>query len=202
MKVPVLAIALLALVSGFWNAASAAQPPPRKGDFLVATAGQAGAFTHSVVLLIAYGPRGAMGLIVNRPTLLTLSKALKHSSLPKVLPKVLDKTLYLGGPVQLGHLTLLIRSRNQPPNTMHVIGDIYASTSLKTLQALANKSLKNTTYRGYAGYAGWGPGQLDDEIARGGWKVLPASADDVFSTDPASLWEKLNSRPPLQLVAL
>src|SRR5690625_5197437 len=198
MKTPILAIALLALASGCWATANAAQPPPRKGDFLVAAPGQTGAFAHSVVLLIAYGPRGAMGLIVNRPMPLSLSKALRHSSLPQGQ----DKTLYLGGPDQLDHLTLRIRSRTPPPDALHVIGNIYASGNLKTLQALVDKSLQGATYRGYAGYAGWGAGQLDDEIARGGWKVFPANAEEVFSTDPASLWETLNSQPPLQLVAL
>jgi putative transcriptional regulator len=198
MKALFLAIALYALASVGWSTAHAAQPPPRKGDFLVASAGQAGAFTHSVVLLIAYGPKGAMGLIVNHPMPLSLSKALQDSTLPQGE----DKTLYLGGPVQLNHLTLLIHASTPPHDALHVIDDIYASGNPATLQALSEKAMRNASYRGYAGYAGWGPGQLDDEIAHGNWKILPASADDVFSTDPASLWEKLNSQSSLQLVAL
>lgn len=181
--------ALTLLVSAVAVCAGAgfARTAPSTGSFLVAKRGQAGVFSESVVLLIAYGRDGALGLIVNRPTKFPLAKALSGASR---LPGG-DRPLYFGGPVALKHLTLLIRAKSAPPDATHVVGDVYASGSLKALRAVAGSKHAATHFRGYAGYAGWAPGQLDSEIARGGWKVLPADTDDVFTNDPAGLWKKL-----------
>ncbi|MGH8162565.1 MAG: YqgE/AlgH family protein [Gammaproteobacteria bacterium] len=189
------AIALLAVCMTAWSGAHAAGVKPTAGRLLVAQGGQPGVFSRSVVLLIAYGPNGAMGLIVNRPTKVPLAKAL-------VNPRGLNGRsglLYFGGPVALDHLTLLIRANKMPSGAFHVVGHVYASGSATTLRAIVTGKLPGAHFRGYAGYAGWAPGQLDSEIARGGWKILPATDDDVFSTDPTSLWNELIRQPELQL---
>jgi putative transcriptional regulator len=181
----VCAFALLSVAIAAGASAYAGQPTT--GRFLVASRGQPGVFARSVVLLIACGPHGALGVIVNRPTKVALAKALADPPRLNGQPH----PLYFGGPVALDHLTILIRAKTKPPDAVHVIGDIYASGSMDALRAVAAHKIADASFRGYAGYAGWAPGQLEDEIARGGWKVLPASDRDVFTKDPASLWGKL-----------
>lgn len=193
-RIPLLATALLAL--GVASGTGVAQAAPAAGDFLVAARQQQGDFSRSVVLLLDYGPNGAFGLIVNRPTTLSLAK---------LLPDVgalqgRDDSLYVGGPVAIDHLILLIRAKSAPPGAVHVMDDIYVSGSVKTLRAIAGDGAPSASFRGYAGYAGWGPGQLDREIANGDWFVRPADPEAVFTQDPAGLWEKLVGSGDLQLV--
>jgi putative transcriptional regulator len=175
-----------------------AQAAPAAGSFLVAARQQQGDFSRSVVFLLTYGKSGAFGLIVNRPTTLPLAK---------LLPDVRalqgrDDRLYVGGPVSIDHLILLIRAKSAPPDAVHVMDDIYASGSTKALGAVAGGRLAGASFRGYAGYAGWGPGQLDEEIANGDWFVVRADADAVFTDKPGDLWDKLIQTQDTKLVRL
>lgn len=189
------ALVLLAACALGWSGAEAAQAPAA-GRFLVATRGQQGFFAKTVILLIRYGSGGAFGVIVNRPTKFPLAK---------LLPDVSElqgrsDLIYVGGPVSLSRLTLLIRSGTAPPDAVHVTDNLYASGSLKALRAVAGGQLADASFRGYAGYAGWAPGQLESEIKRGGWYVVTADADAVFSKDPAGLWQRLVARKETRLV--
>jgi len=56
--------------------------------------------------------------------------------------------------------------------------------------------------RVFAGYAGWGPGQLDEELAAGGWFVVDASADDAFDSEPDKLWSRVLSRAGGELAVI
>lgn len=195
-RIPALGAGLLALAVA--GGAKVAQAAPAAGDFLVAARQQQGDFSRSVVLLLDYGPHGAFGLIVNRPTTLSLAK---------LLPDVgalqgRSDSLYVGGPVAIDHLMLLIRAKSAPPDAVHVMDDIYVSGSVKTLRAVAGDSAADVSFRGYAGYAGWGPGQLDGEIANGDWFVAPADAEDVFTDQPGRLWDKLIQAQNVKLVRI
>lgn len=181
-----------------WNTAGWASIPPAAGRFLVATQVQQGFFAKSVILLIDYGPDGALGIVVNRPTKLPLARALKN---PGVLQGRTDP-LYLGGPVALGSLTVLIRSRSSPPDSRAVLSDVYASESLTALRTAVGDKLTDRDFRAYAGYAGWAPGQLDAELEQGAWQVLPANADEIFTADPAKLWDKLSGQANVIVVEL
>lgn len=191
-----LALALTCAIA--YGGTQTARAAPAAGRFLVATRQQQGFFSETVVLLINYGGDGALGLIINRPTKLPLDQA---------LPNVKEiqgsgRSLYLGGPVSLEHLTLLIHSKTPPEKAIHVIDDVYASGSLTVLRALAENQLKGARFRAYAGYAGWAPGQLDAELAHGDWIVVPASTNAVFTKDPAQLWRTLVQPRSLQIVTL
>jgi putative transcriptional regulator len=72
-----------------------------------------------------------------------------------------------------------------------VIDNIQVSTSQKIFARLVDKADAAEQFRVYAGYAGWGPGQLEREVARGDWHVLPADAAIVFDTAPADVWPAL-----------
>ncbi|MGH8427641.1 MAG: YqgE/AlgH family protein [Gammaproteobacteria bacterium] len=190
------ALVLLVVCAASWSSSGTAAVAPAAGCFLVATRQQQGFFARTVILLVAYDSNGTFGLIVNRPTELPLTKLLPHVN---ALQGRAD-SIYVGGPVSLDRLTLLIQSKVAPPDAIHVLDDIYASGSLKALRAVAGNKLAGARFRAYGGYAGWGPGQLDAEIAQGGWVVIPANANDVFNKDSSGLWDKLIKQQDLILV--
>lgn len=144
-------------------------------------------FSQTVVFLIQYDKTGAMGVVINRPTEVKLSAVLTDL---KALQKRSDK-IFWGGPVENNQLLLLFRSDVQPKESMQVLQDVFLGSSPKVIERmLKNKSGENR-FRVFAGYAGWAPGQLDQEVARGDWHILPAKADIIFNKKPAEIWPEL-----------
>jgi len=162
-----------------------------KGKFLVASKKlRDPQFFETVVLLIDYGSQGAMGLVINRPTTVKLSKVL-----PEIegLQKRSD-TIYLGGPVAKNQLMLLIRTNSPPEESRLVFKDIYLSSSQTIIEKMIDNPDTPERFRVYAGYAGWAPGQLDQEVSRGGWHILEADEESVFDKTPAEIWPELIRR--------
>jgi putative transcriptional regulator len=168
-----------------------------KGKFLVASEGLTDPnFSKTVVLLVHYDFHGAMGLVINRPTDMKLS-----SVFPKIegLRKRPD-TVYIGGPVARGQVLLLIRSQDQLEGARRVFDDISVSASRTVLRQMIDAVDLGKSLRVYSGHAGWAPGQLDQELSRGGWHVLPADADIVFHKTPSEIWPELIRRTSVQWV--
>jgi putative transcriptional regulator len=164
---------------------------PAKGRFLIAsrTLGDPN-FSETVLLLLAYDATGAVGVIINQPTTIRL-----RSLLPDV-KELRDRSerVFRGGPVA-GHLLLvLVRVPTRPASSQHIFGDVYVSGSRAVLRKALGKAGKTNRLRAYAGHAGWGPGQLDREIARGDWYVAPGDAKMIFDASPAAIWPKLIER--------
>ena len=170
-----------------------------KGKFLVASRRVSDPnFSETVVLLIEYGPEGAMGLVINRPSNITLSTVFPDL---QALKQRKD-TVYVGGPVAVNQMLMLIRSTQIPSASTPVIDNVYMSTSWKVLEGLIKKESAGQQFRLYAGYAGWAPNQLDFERTRGDWHVLKADADSVFTLDPEALWQELIRRATIKWVRL
>jgi len=164
---------------------------PARGRFLVASRGLRDPnFSQSVVLLLVHEARGSMGLIINRPTPLRLATLLPDVS------ELRDRRDHVsfGGPVGMNALTLLIRARRQPTRAEPIFGDVYATGDLASLREALGSKGERDQIRAYVGYAGWGAGQLDQEIMRGDWHVGPADADSVFEPSPGELWDRLIDR--------
>jgi putative transcriptional regulator len=170
------------------------QVGPAKGMFLVASRDLRDPnFSKTVVLLMDYNWQGAMGLIINRPTEVRLSK---------VFPRIeglrdRTDTVYIGGPVARSQMMLLIRSSNPPGGSLHIFEDIYASSSQTVVQRMIDNGGPRERFRVYAGYAGWASGQLDGELSRGDWHVLEADGEIVFAKDPLEIWPELIRQVPL-----
>jgi putative transcriptional regulator len=161
-----------------------------KGKFLVASRDLLDPnFYETVVLLADYGPNGASGLVINRPSSATLAELLPDEE--ALRPR--NDTIYIGGPVAQDRLILLIRSSEKPAESQPVFADVYVSGSAATLRGLTGEG-NGALFRAYMGYAGWGPGQLENEVERGDWWVVPAEADAIFKQPSRSLWEKLVER--------
>ena len=167
------------------------QDPPARGRFLVAgTELLDPNFIESVVLLIEYSSEGALGVIVNRPTSTPIAEIL-----PEVeAPGEGTHRVWIGGPVAPWQLVMLARSETEIEEATRVMGDLYFSASRSALERVVGAG---DQFRLYAGYAGWTAGQLDQEIERGGWRVMPAEIAMVFDEAPLDLWPELIRRTTL-----
>ena len=178
---------------------STRQPPSRfhsgkgiaKGKFLVASRQiKDPRFSETVVLLTKYNRRGAIGLVINRPTDLRLSKVLPDI---KGLQKRKD-ILYFGGPVAINQKQLLIRTNSKPEGSHHVFNNVYVIPNLSIIKRMIDGVGVGERLRVYAGYAGWASGQLEREVSRGGWHVLRADAETIFDKVSSEIWPELISR--------
>lgn len=181
-------VLLLALGAGVLAPAPSPAQNPGRGDFLVAgrELGDPN-FHRAVVLMIAHDPEGAMGLVINRRTQVPVSEVFTES---RELAGT-DAWVYLGGPVSPNQFFILVRQENPPAGSLRLLGDLYL-VDLEFLQRLLGGG--GHVFRVYAGYAGWGPGQLDGEIARGDWHVLPGDEESVLSEEPEAVWQLLIER--------
>jgi putative transcriptional regulator len=175
---------LLAVVS-LLPAAIEADSRPASGKLLVATGEVQGElFANTVVLLLHYDETGAFGLVVNRPTDVQPVEVLGDDE------AIADYrgTLFWGGPVHMDSLRALQRTDSPHDEAEKIIESVYL---VSYEEALEEGPADASRLRLFIGYAGWAPGQLDSEMARGSWRVLPASSELVFDTDPQTLWKRL-----------
>jgi putative transcriptional regulator len=139
---------------------------------------------ETVILLLRYDREGAVGLVINRPSEMKLSAVLRDI---EGLEQRTD-LLHFGGPVGMQQVFVLVKAQRLPDEATHVFDDVYVSVSSETLQALVRKH--GERFKVYAGHAGWAPGQLDQELARGGWHVARAQASAIFDRPPAEVWKE------------
>ena len=178
---------------------SSPQVRPSRGRFLVASRQLMDSqFSKTVVLLLQYDRHGAMGLIINQPTEMKLSKVLPEIEGLQQRPD----TIYHGGPVAKNQLMLLIRTGSPPEGSHHVFKDIYVSSSRTVIQRMISDPAAEERFRVYAGYAGWSPGQLDQEVSRGGWHILRADPETVFDQASREIWPELIRRSSAQWVLM
>jgi putative transcriptional regulator len=148
-------------------------------------------FAHTVVLVLRSDQSGTLGVIINRPT--TLVPAVVFPELAKNVGAYAGK-LYRGGPIAAGRLLFLVRglaaATVQGPE---VVEKVFLSGDPDALPDIVRLADGTNDLRMYAGHAEWMPGQLDREIAAGGWMTVPATAELVFSADPTALWEDLTT---------
>jgi putative transcriptional regulator len=144
-------------------------------------------FHRTVVLICEHTDDGALGLIVNRPTPVEVGDAVPE------LGELLGPTdrLFAGGPVQPQSIVLLAELEDPPEEALMVTGDVglvLQGVDLEDLAAMARRG------RAFLGYAGWGPGQLEDELERDDWIVLDAEPNDAFADDAEEMWGRVLAR--------
>src|SRR5258708_460249 len=159
-----------------------------QGKFLVAHRKLADPnFAEAVVLIVHYDSKGAMGLIVNRKTRITLARIFEDV---KEASGQSDP-LFLGGPVEPRGVFALLRSETKPRAATHVFKDIYLVTSKTALDKIVATNPDPKRFRAFMGYSGWGAGQLEAEMATGSWYVFPGSATTVFEPAPGTVWDRM-----------
>jgi putative transcriptional regulator len=202
--VGLLGLVLFALGAGAALFAQKPRPGPTlptvrlaKGVFLVAEEHVTEPFTGSVILLVAHGDTGTVGLIINRVTKVPLSEVL-----PEVKPSGKPAyPLFFGGPVALNGLMFVYRSAAPPEGAHHVMEDVFFSGERSRLESLLEEKKSPNELRLFLGYSGWAAGQLDAEILRGDWRVTRADAKTVFREDGDAIWRELFERTRGRLVA-
>jgi len=163
---------------------------PGKGKFLVARKSLVDPnFSRTVVFLVEYGEQGAMGVIINRPTAVKLSDLVELEGAER-----LGEPIYWGGPVARGTMQLLLRASEAPEGALPVFRDVYRGGSRELLERLLSDPDSAEDLRIYSGHAGWAPGQLEAEIDRGGWHVMPGNPNLVFTSAPSTVWPELIRR--------
>jgi putative transcriptional regulator len=178
-------ITWLVAVSWLLPAAVDADPRPAKGTLLVATElVQGELFAKTVVLLLHYDETGAFGLVVNRPTDVTPGEVLAEEEAVAGY----SGTLFWGGPVHMDSLRALLLTDDPPEEAEKITASVYL---VSFEDALGQGPADPAVLRLFIGYAGWAPGQLDYEMARGSWRVLPATGELVFAEAPEKLWQRL-----------
>jgi putative transcriptional regulator len=175
----------LVFIAWLLPAAAIAAEVPEQGKLLVATELVEGElFAETVVLLLFYDETGAFGLVVNRPTDVSPDELVADEEGIADY----DGTLFWGGPVQMDSLRALLRTDEPPEEAEKILESVYL---VSVEDALQRGPTDPARLRLYIGYAGWAPGQLDYELARGSWRVVPATDELVFAEAPRELWKQL-----------
>ncbi|SCC92734.1 hypothetical protein THIX_20784 [Thiomonas sp. X19] len=150
-------------------------------QFLIAMPGMAGStFSGSVIYVCEHSSRGALGLVVNRPTDIALKDLFDRVDLPLDQPQLASQTVYYGGPVQTERGFVLHDPTDKSyASTLPIPGGLQMTTSKDVLEHI---SAGDGPARFFValGYSGWSAGQLEDEIAHNGWLTVEADAAIVF----------------------
>ena len=146
-------------------------------------------FSETVVLVTQTADSSTVGVIVNRPTRLSLRQFLPESAAIENY----REPVFFGGPVMRQAIVALVRA-DAPPQApaYHVLPGLYLTMHPDNILPLLED--RGRRYRLYAGFAGWAPRQLQSEFAREGWYVLPADAQTVFRGKLEDLWQELVRR--------
>ena len=176
----------LALLAWLLPAAAVADDAPAQGKLLVATDVVDGElFAATVILVLFYDDSGAFGLVINRPTDVEPDEVFDEDELIAGY----HGTLFWGGPVQMDSLRVLLNTDDPPEGAEKIVDSVYL---VSYEDAAAAGPADPAAMRLYIGYAGWAAGQLDFELARGSWRVVPGSRDIVFAEDPSGVWKRLS----------
>lgn len=141
-------------------------------------------FKDSLVLVMNNIAPAPAGLILNRPTRIPVSRL--FPDLERLAS--LDDRVYFGGPVQVESISFLFRAAAPPEHAMAVADGVYLGMDEALLRQLLAREKPMEGLRIFIGYSGWGPGQLQAEIARGDWKLAPADATAIFSGKSEHPW--------------
>jgi putative transcriptional regulator len=144
-------------------------------------------FIRTVVLVGVHNEEGAMGVVLNRPSEVTVGEAV-----PQLEQAVgASDPVYLGGPVQPRSIVVLAEFQDPAPAGLIVLGRIGFPAHDADIEQLGEATSRR---RVFAGFAGWGEGQLDAEVDHGDWIAHPAAPEDVFTALPRELWSSVLER--------
>ncbi|MEY3475435.1 MAG: hypothetical protein RL087_1893 [Pseudomonadota bacterium] len=171
------------------------EPTNLTNQFLIAMPGMADdRFSGTVVYLCEHSSNGALGLVINRPTDITLGNLFEKVELSLDRDELAAQPVYFGGPVQTERGFVLHEKTGtaESPYTSTLAipgGELEMTTSKDVLEALANgagpRRLLVTL-----GYSGWSAGQLEDEIGRNGWLTVDADPKVIFDTPVEQRYER------------
>ena len=159
------------------------------GSFLISTPRMPDPrFSEQVLYICAHSHEGTMAVVINRPhPFLTLDEILRGANLP--VPETILPRVYSGGPVEPDSASILFSSDYQAEHQLAVSATISLSREARLLEDIA-RGQGPEKYLFILGYAGWGPGQLEQELVAEGWLVVPADDALVFDVPDEEKWQR------------
>lgn len=150
-------------------------------QFLIAMPGMVdSSFAGAVIYVCEHSPRGALGLVINRPTDITLKDLFDRVDLPLDQPQLAAQTVFYGGPVQTERGFVLHAPTDKTyASTLNVPGGLQMTTSKDVLEHISAGDGPGQFFVAL-GYSGWSAGQLEEEIAQNGWLTVEADTAIVF----------------------
>ena len=164
------------------------------GKLLVAARGLGDPnFAGTVILLVHFDGKGAVGLILNRRTDVPLSRVLNLKA-----AKDRSDAVYLGGPVEPTAVVGLFESSAKVEKAENVFGRVYLISDKALFEKTISAKPDPGVFHVYLGYAGWTQDQLRTEVQLGAWFIFPADDATVFNSDPGSLWLEMIRKTQLR----
>lgn len=143
-------------------------------------------FTEQVIYICSHGHEGSVGIAINKPEpTLSLKEVLLTNNLP--VPKDMTAPVYIGGPVEPNAAFILYQSNYSTDQHLEVSSTVYLSRSTKVLEDIAH-GCGPEKFLFTLGYAGWGPGQLEQELVSQGWLTVPAQDSIFFDVPDKDKW--------------
>jgi len=193
-------------------------PSPQRSSapgFLIASPRLDGSpFERAVVAMVHHDEEGAMGFIINKPLEIdfgSLIQSVNEAITPQLSPASFEMPVYFGGPVRIEQLWVIYHRiesedaataarrrhlrRMRQPDESELTFDTgwYLAASGEIIEGFA-RGQQAGDYRPFVGYAGWGPGQLEQEIEEGSWLLDDFDAEGFFHTQPDAQWDDALAR--------
>lgn len=171
-------------------------PAPSRSVLLIANEDMADPrFRETVVLVTRHGrSRSTIGVIVNRPFEVTLDQVFEDA------PGSKAHHLHYGGPVAQGQIVFLLRGDTPPKAAITLADKLYISSDGHSLRRILQQPPPADRLRVFDGFASWAPGQLEHEVERGDWYLLPVEVDILFTEPADALWPTLLRRATARMV--
>jgi len=154
-------------------------------------------FEQTVILMLPPSATPIVaGVVINKPTKITLGQLFPHSSRIKNE----GQTVYFGGPVDLNSPAALIRASRAPDGMNHLFENVYMSSDTSSIRQILERSESDKDLRLLFGRAQWSVDQLHSELLQGAWTIAPATPEIVFSSEPAKIWRNLEQQAKMREV--
>lgn len=144
-------------------------------------------FAQTVAYICEHNTDGALGIVINRPSELTLAELFTHMGFGEAPGAIGAQPVYVGGPVQRERGFVLHSPAGNWDSSLRVSEDVTITTSRDILEALA-QGKGPQQYLVALGYAGWGTGQLEHEMAQNAWLSGPPDPTIIFERDGPERW--------------
>lgn len=145
-------------------------------------------FAHTVTYICEHSDKGALGLVINRPMDMDLGDVLTQLQLEPANQQLASTPILQGGPVEIQRGFVIHESPLEWDSTVAVTNSIFVTTSRDILSAIAAGAGPERALL-VLGYAGWGAGQLEEEISANAWLNVPASPQIIFEIPFEQRWQ-------------
>ncbi|MEO6697044.1 MAG: YqgE/AlgH family protein [Gammaproteobacteria bacterium] len=146
-------------------------------------------FFRTVTYICEHNSDGAMGIVINRPLDIRLGEILRQVNIEGSDDEIANELVCMGGPVQYERVFILHQPLQQWESTLPITDNLGLSTSRDILTAIAHREFPGRALVAL-GYAGWGPGQLEEELGQNAWLSGQADARILFETPYEKRWSE------------